>query len=79
MSIVPVMACQHLLFVASRPFAIPNICSSRASQRMSSHGTVMRTGPSGRWVRGPGVTRDSAPKMNFGRNYVRPNFHAWLT
>ena len=51
---------------------------SRATVRTSSHGTTMRTGPSGRWVRGPGVSRDGVPKMNYGRNHVRQNFHVWL-
>lgn len=51
---------------------------SRATVRPSSHGTPMRTGPSGRWVSGPGVGREGAPKMNFGRIHVRQNFHVWL-
>ncbi|MCM3778175.1 RHS repeat-associated core domain-containing protein [Microbacterium hydrocarbonoxydans] len=51
---------------------------SRASERLSSHGTRMRTGPSGRWVRGPGVSQSGRPKVNFGRNHVRQNFHVWL-
>ena len=51
---------------------------SRATERLSSHATRMRTGPSGRWVRGPGVSQTGRPKVNFGRNGVRHNFHVWL-
>ncbi len=51
---------------------------AKASERLSSHATRMRTGPSGRWVRGPGVSQTGRIKMNLGRNGVRWNFHVWL-
>ncbi len=51
---------------------------SRATERLSSHATQMRTGPSGRWVRGPGASQAGRPKVNFGKNGVRQNFHVWL-
>ena len=50
---------------------------SRATPRMSSHQTPMRTGPSGRWFRGPGE-ENGRVKYNYGRNHVRQNFHVWV-
>ncbi|MDT0116622.1 PA14 domain-containing protein [Microbacterium sp. PRF11] len=49
----------------------------KPSERVSSHGTRMLTGKSGRWVRGPHVQIDGRTKWNYGRNKVRQNFHVY--